>query len=507
MNLFQKQQNSSGYDSIPKAIATDDATAAAVPFVMTLGQRSKRMVVIAAGLLLVTGGAAVWLQQEEGSYFRSSGGSLATEDGSITTDVEGLVVGYDPDPNDQSSPNDGSGCSGRGEDPFRNGKEHKVPCCEGFEQELKDWNNTGQQSYRCEPTSTPKSDPPCQATCVAKKVDEKYACGDPTYDQTQNTWVCYPTGVTGQVPVVFYNRDSNGWVKGELDAGNKKWLKKMAEQCLITIAPMTLQKHYNREKMSKQDKLQDTLCKQDHDSFLAFDFLHNNQNWSKKWGITDVTPDWTRIAAAGQSSGAHHIPRFQMLMGGVGIKMKAVLYGHGGSPDKDQTYPPHTPNKKLEVHRTDLDKCFKDLDPEGKSWCDNVPAMFLTASNDGEVNHASTYNWYLILTGQKLNVDGSKKVHVQNAVYAQVPGKPKPHNNHMEPIEQDGGAFNDYAARFLACHLYDAHSTRSLEACAWIYKTKNKTMCNSKAVEALVDTGGVNGKKGRHLFHDGNKIC
>ena len=96
MHLFQKQQNTSGYNSIPNAIATDDATAAAVPFgttirspspmMMTLSQRSKRMVAIAAGMLLVTGGVAVWLQ-EDGSYFRSSGGSLATEDGSITTDV------------------------------------------------------------------------------------------------------------------------------------------------------------------------------------------------------------------------------------------------------------------------------------------------------------------------------------------------------------------------------------------------------------------------------------
>jgi len=48
------------------------------------------MIVIVAGMMLVTGG--VVLMQDGSSYYHSSG-SLKTEDGSITTATEGLVVG------------------------------------------------------------------------------------------------------------------------------------------------------------------------------------------------------------------------------------------------------------------------------------------------------------------------------------------------------------------------------------------------------------------------------
>jgi len=50
----------------------------------------KWMIVIVAGMMLVTGG--VVLMQDGSSYYHSSG-SLKTEDGSITTATEGLVVG------------------------------------------------------------------------------------------------------------------------------------------------------------------------------------------------------------------------------------------------------------------------------------------------------------------------------------------------------------------------------------------------------------------------------
>ena len=183
MNIFQKQQNSSGYDSIPKAIATDDATAAAVPFVMTLGQRSKRMVVIAAGLLLVTGGAAVWLQQEEGSYFRSSGGSLATEDGSITTDVMLAELGSETIAlqeelaltllDEQSS---SAGCTEENLDPWSTGQH--VDCCSNLDEVKGNWKPTGEPSYRCV-NSTPTRYP--FKICLNPSGKFKYSSNDTSY--------------------------------------------------------------------------------------------------------------------------------------------------------------------------------------------------------------------------------------------------------------------------------------------------------------------------------------
>jgi len=458
MHLFQKQQNTSGYNSIPNAIATDDATAAAVPFgttirspspmMMTLSQRSKRMVAIAAGMLLVTGGVAVWLQ-EDGSYFRSSGGSLATEDGSITTDVMLAELGSETIAlKEELALTLLDDCTGENIDPWATGGYKK--CCTGLYQVLEG------KPYRCES---------CQVKCEVKQVDKEYACGP-----GRKTLVCYPTkGVTGQVPVVFYNRDSTGWVN-YLNPGNIKWLTKMAAQCLITIAPETSNIH---------TKAPD--CLHDHDSALAFEFLSMRKGW-EKWGITsDVTPDWSRIAAAGLSSGAHHIPGLQIYMGETHhIKMKAVLYGHGGSLDKKEA-----PKKK---YKSDLHRCLKN-----STWCDDVPAMFLTSTDDETVDPSYTLNWY------KKLIDPPR---VQHAVYAEVPT-----GGHLEPVENKGtlGVFNDYTTRFLACHLYDKVSTRSQVACAWIYGggTKEKPdICKSDAVGKLVAQNG-----GRHLFYNGNKKC
>ena len=400
---------------------------------------------------------------------------------------------------EQSSP---ASCVPEGHDPYD--PREKGGCCPGLEETLKDWNNTGEQSYRCEPTPTPTSDSLCSdVVCEAKEVifsgdDKKYACGNPA-NTTGNTLVCYPKKGKPKhhLPVVFYNRDSGGWTESSpyySNKGNRAWLTTMAEQCLITIAPMTLQHNPPTNK-----------CKHNHDSFLAFDFLLKNQNnWNVTWGIKDVTPDWKRIAVAGQSSGAHHLPRLQKLMGESKYKkrMKAVLYGHGGSFESDKP-----------KYKPDLNECLRSKD----KWCDDIPAMFLTATNDNDVPNERTFHWYQKLTHPRTGVDdtgvdGSTKVPVTNAVYAQVPGK-HDENNHMEPIYPGGGAFNDYAARFLACHLYKGakdkkSSTRSLEACAWIYGGNGKlNICNSTEVKDLVDTGGVNGKKGRHLVYDGRKMC
>merc|ERR1711865_52981 len=329
--------------------------------------------------------------------------------------------------------------------------------------------------YRCES---------CQVKCEVKQVDKEYACGP-----GRKTLVCYPTkGVTGQVPVVFYNRDSDGWDRH--DFGNRRWLTKMAAQCLITIAPETLQ-------TATKGTTEYSLCKSDHDSVLAFEFLSQRKGW-KQWGITsDVTPDWSRIAVAGQSSGAHHLPRLQKYMGDHhNIMMKAVLYGHGGSPDTDTQYPHKT---KTERYREDLDKCLNVTLTPGK-WCDTVPAMFLTSTNDDEVNHASSFNWYKILTGQKISAKGNEG-HVQKAVFAKTPGP------HMEPAGT--GVFNDYTVRFMACHLYEGSAEGSKQsklsqvACDWIYGdgTKEKPdICNSKAVENIVAQNG-----GRHCVFPSRK--
>lgn len=86
MNLFQKQQTTSGYISIPNDIADDETAAVQVSLGMpsplttttTMDRRlSKRMLAIAAGILMV---------------LMVVGGAVLLRDGGITTAAEGLVV-------------------------------------------------------------------------------------------------------------------------------------------------------------------------------------------------------------------------------------------------------------------------------------------------------------------------------------------------------------------------------------------------------------------------------
>ena len=111
MNLYQKQQNTIRYNSIPDAIADDDKTAAVPlgttilsPTMTTMTRRhrsSKWMLAIVAImmlLLVVLAGGTVWLRPEGGSSYDQSSGSLAIEDGSsdrTTAAAEGLVVATD----------------------------------------------------------------------------------------------------------------------------------------------------------------------------------------------------------------------------------------------------------------------------------------------------------------------------------------------------------------------------------------------------------------------------
>ena len=76
MNLFQKQQKTSRYNSIPDASADDDT---AVPIDSTLLPPMWWMVVVVvAGMMLLTGCGTVWLLPDVGS--------------SYTTTAEGLIV-------------------------------------------------------------------------------------------------------------------------------------------------------------------------------------------------------------------------------------------------------------------------------------------------------------------------------------------------------------------------------------------------------------------------------
>ena len=90
MNLFQKQQKTSGYNSIPHAIAADDETAA-VPvgttilpptMTMTMGHYMPKWIMVASVLgmmlMLVVTGGSVWM--------------LETTGGGLTAAAEGLVV-------------------------------------------------------------------------------------------------------------------------------------------------------------------------------------------------------------------------------------------------------------------------------------------------------------------------------------------------------------------------------------------------------------------------------
>ena len=75
MNLFQKQQKTSRYNSIPDASADEDT---AVPIGTTILPPMWWMVVVVAGMMLLTGCGTVWLLPDVGS--------------SYTTTAEGLIV-------------------------------------------------------------------------------------------------------------------------------------------------------------------------------------------------------------------------------------------------------------------------------------------------------------------------------------------------------------------------------------------------------------------------------
>jgi len=324
--------------------------------------------------------------------------------------------------------------------------------------------------------------------CEDKRIDETYTCG-PTTD----TKVCYPkttpSGLT-KLPVVFYNRDSWGWGGGpDYRAGTISWLTEMAEQCLIVIAPMTPQKDTT--------PTNDDKCKRDHDLLLAYNYIKIPENWSGKgsnrWNILRVTPDWESVGAAGQSSGAHHLPWFQREFGEERVnesdkktkKLKAVLYGHGGGTQKEGKM------------RTDLPKCLADT-----KWCDGVPAFFLTSTDDTQVHPSGTYGWYQKLTGQDT---AGGKPHVQHVVYAQVKQltNDPPQWGHMEPVtphsyhggEYGGGygVLNTYTAKFMACHLYSDTNQANIheEACAWIYGSSDGSRGNiCETASSLVDPVG-----------------
>jgi len=109
MNLFQKQQKTSGYASIPNAIADDEETATT----RTMDRRVSRWrttdrrwskgrmlvdgVVATGMMLLLVMGGAVWMRQDGGSSYDHSSGSRETADGGRTITAEGLVL---PPPGD-----------------------------------------------------------------------------------------------------------------------------------------------------------------------------------------------------------------------------------------------------------------------------------------------------------------------------------------------------------------------------------------------------------------------
>jgi len=104
MNLFQKQQKTSGYKTIPDARAADEETTA-VPFgtktrTMTTDRRrsSKWLAFQFAGalLLLVAGGGTVWmLQTTDGGLTTTAVDPITTRGGAIT--AASLMMSNDDD--------------------------------------------------------------------------------------------------------------------------------------------------------------------------------------------------------------------------------------------------------------------------------------------------------------------------------------------------------------------------------------------------------------------------
>ena len=310
---------------------------------------------------------------------------------------------------------------------------------------------------------------PCEVKCAKHSIHVGgYQCSDTDNKPTRTTYVCYPTSgtVTTNFPVVLFQRGSSGWFNKH-SSHYESWMKKIAEQCLVVIAPMTSgQYSYNLttpEAFSPRAK----ACATDVDLITAYSDAQDNwKNWTKA-DHKDTKPNWNRTGAGAHSAGAHHLPTFQMLFyQKYNRTIQAVVYSHGGSPDFD-------PDDAISKHyKPDLDNCLtwkNAKDSEGQSVCAGIPAFFLTASKDKTVDPRYPYNWFMKLTNEMVK----RPNEVDQAVFVAVKD-----GTHMEPVKK--GVLNVYTARFFACHLYDQGTPRSKKACSYINNDPSKGLCNKK---------------------------
>ncbi|OEU07988.1 hypothetical protein FRACYDRAFT_250208 [Fragilariopsis cylindrus CCMP1102] len=136
-----------------------------------------------------------------------------------------------------------------------------------------------------------------KASFKLEHIDQYYSCGSTWHKKTA---IDYPNNSDNNgksYPVVLFARGSGGW-----SDDYKPWLRSIAEQDLIVIAPEASISTPAHEAIYASVNI--TRCKEDGDLEYALEWALKNPD------RLGATPDWSRIGVVGHSQGAKHIPTF-----------------------------------------------------------------------------------------------------------------------------------------------------------------------------------------------------
>ena len=237
-------------------------------------------------------------------------------------------------------------------------------------------------------------------------IDRYYSCGSTWHKKTA---IYYPNNSDNNgksYPVVLFARGSGGW-KDDYEP----WLKSIAEQDIIVIAPEASISTPAHEAIHASVNI--TLCKEDADLEYALEWALKNPD---KLG---ATPDWSRIGVVGHSQGAKHIPTFIDTY--TDHKISAAVLSHDGGD-----------NLKME-----------------HAHLHGVPSFFITSKNDKIQKKATT------------KVKDFYNKAPQPKLYAELL-----HGGHGEPHGENCKnsycyQLSKYTGHFLACYL--SHTESSCE--------------------------------------------
>ena len=178
-----------------------------------------------------------------------------------------------------------------------------------------------------------------------------YTCG--SNQGATNTNVYYPNICLSKAcPLVLFERGSGGW---NINDNYDPWLKAIAEQELIVIAPTTSANN------ATTDPTAVTLCKHDKDLRIAYDWATLNPLHLK------AKVDFDHIGVAGHSAGGKHIPTFIYDNKDISGNIKVALLSHGAK----------------DITNTTKKDSMKD-----------IPSMFTTSAGDTRVLPNDVKSWF-----------------------------------------------------------------------------------------------------------------